>query len=101
MSKINILVVADHAEILQTIIRLINQNESWNGVGAGSFEEAAAHLELNNFDLVLLGVGVDGQVEERILSLCRVHKPAIPCHRHYGGGSGLLYSEIRHALAGR
>lgn len=101
MSRTNILVVADHPEILETIIRLINQTDNWNGIGAGSFEEAAASLELNNFDLVLLGVGVDAQTEERISNLCRVNDPAIPCHRHYGGGSGLLYSEIRHALAGR
>jgi hypothetical protein len=100
MSKINILVIAGHPEILETIIRLINQNEEWNGIGAGSLEEAVASLELNKFDLVLLGVGVDAQTEERILNLCNVKHPAIPCHRHYGGGSGLLYSEIRYALAG-
>nr|WP_295922610.1 response regulator receiver protein [uncultured Dyadobacter sp.] len=100
MSKTNILVIANHPEILETIIRLINQQDTWNGIPAGSFEEAEALLRINSVDLVLLGVGVDGETAERILSLCATINPRIVCQRHFGGGSGLLYSEIRHALAG-
>lgn len=100
MLKTNILVIANHPEILETIIRLINQQETWNGIPAGSPEEAEALLRINSVDLVLLGVGVDDETEDRILSLCAAINPCITCLRHFGGGSGLLYSEIRHALAG-
>lgn len=100
MSQINILAIANHPEILETMIRLINQNESWHGIPAGSSEEAEEVLRLNSIDLVLLGVGVDEQMGERITSLCQSIDPRIVCMRHFGGGSGLLYSEIRHALAG-
>lgn len=100
MSQINILAVANHPEILETIIRLINQNEFWRGIPAGSLEEAEEVLRLNSVDLVLLGVGVDEETGERITSLCQSINPRIVCLRHFGGGSGLLYSEIRHALAG-
>ena len=100
MSKINILAVASHPEILETIIRLINQHELWHGIPAGSLEEAEEVLRLNSVDLVLLGVGVDEKTGERITSLCQTIDPRIVCLRHFGGGSGLLYSEIRHALAG-
>ena len=100
MSKINILAVANHPEILETIIRLINQHELWHGIPARSLEEAEEVLRLNSVDLVLLGVGVDEKTGERITSLCQTIDPRIVCLRHFGGGSGLLYSEIRHALAG-
>ncbi|WP_353720458.1 response regulator receiver protein [Dyadobacter sp. 676] len=100
MSRINILAIANHSEILETMIRLINQNESWRGIPAASAEEAEEVLRLNSIDLVLLGVGVDEQTAERIASLCATIDPRIVCIRHFGGGSGLLYSEIRHALTG-
>jgi DNA-binding NtrC family response regulator len=98
MNKINILVLADHPEILETIIRLINKNESWNGVGANSYENAVLAFESDNFDLVLLGVGVDVETEQQVLAFCKSINPGIVCMRHYGGGSGLLHSEIYHAL---
>lgn len=101
MSKTNILVIANHPEILETIIRLINQQEAWNGIPAGSLQEAEAVLRINSVDLVLLGVGVDDETEQQIVSLCESINPRIVCQRHFGGGSGLLYSEIRHAFAGR
>ncbi|OJV12922.1 MAG: response regulator receiver protein [Dyadobacter sp. 50-39] len=100
MSQTKILAIAYHAEILETIIRLINQNESWHGISAGSLEEAEEQLRLNSIDLVLLGVGVDEQAGAKINALCQFIDPRIVCLRHFGGGSGLLYSEIRHALAG-
>lgn len=100
MSQIKIMAIAYHAEILETIIRLINQNESWHGIPAGSLEEAEGLLRANSIDLVLLGVGVDEQAGAKINTLCQSIDPRIVCLRHFGGGSGLLYSEIRHALAG-
>ncbi|GGM88461.1 hypothetical protein GCM10010967_21410 [Dyadobacter beijingensis] len=100
MSKVNILAIANHPEILETIVRLINQQDAWNGIPAGSIAEAEEALRLNSIDLVLLGVGVDEETGERIVSLCQSIDPRIACLRHFGGGSGLLYSEIRHALAG-
>lgn len=100
MPQVKILAVAKHPEILETMIRLINQNEGWQGIPAGSIGEAEHALRLNSIDLVLLGVGVDEIMEENITSLCRSIDSRIVCLRHFGGGSGLLYSEIRHALAG-
>lgn len=99
MNKINILVLANHPEILGTIIRLINKNELWNGVGVTSSQEAETAFALNQFDLVLLGVGVDDKTEQQLLQTFKSLKPGIICIRHFGGGSGLLYSEIEHALS--
>ncbi|MCF0060167.1 response regulator receiver protein [Dyadobacter chenwenxiniae] len=101
MADVNILVLADHAEILETIIRLINKNEGWRGTGVAGYDQAEEALKTNKFDLVLLGVGVDDEAEARILRLCESIAPQTVCMRHYGGGSGLLSSEIQHALAQR
>ncbi|TDE10210.1 response regulator receiver protein [Dyadobacter psychrotolerans] len=101
MGKTNILVLADHPEILATILRLINKNELWNGVGAASATDALSVFQENVFDLVLLGVGVDDQTELVLRSSFTSTNPDMICIRHFGGGSGLLYSEIQHALAGR
>ena len=99
-TQTNILAIANHPEILETIIRLINQHETWQGIPAGTLEEAEEALRINSIDLVLLGVGVDEETGEKITSLCQIINPRIVCLRHFGGGSGLLYSEIRHALGG-
>ena len=101
MADINILVLADHAEILETMIRLINKNDQWQGTGVSTLEEARSAFKINTFDLVLLGVGVNDETESQILRLCDSVAPKTVCMRHYGGGSGLLYSEIKHALAQR
>lgn len=98
MDKINILVLANHPEILGTILRLINKNELWNGIGAANPDEAVEAFTLNKFDLVLLGVGVDDETEQQLLQTFNSFNPDIICIRHFGGGSGLLYSEIQHAL---
>jgi len=98
MNKINILVIASHPEILGTILRLINKNELWNGVGAGSAEEGVAAFGSEKFELVLFGVGVDDETGQHLLQTFQSANPSVICIRHFGGGSGLLYSEIQHAL---
>ena len=40
METINILYIGRHLEILATVVRLINANENWNGVGVMNDEEA-------------------------------------------------------------
>ena len=98
MNKVNILVIASHPEILGTILRLINKNELWNGIGAGSAEEAVAAFGSVKVELVLFGVGVDDETGQKLLQTFQSVSPNVICIRHFGGGSGLLYSEIQHAL---
>ena len=100
MDKTNILVLASHTEILGTILRLINKNESWNGVGVSTASEALSAFQEAQFDLVLLGVGVDDATESSLRADFQKFNSYAICIRHFGGGSGLLYSEIQHALAG-
>ena len=101
MSKIEILVIGRHPEILQTVLRLINNNEAWNATGAQTDDEALAAFKATGFKLVLLGGGIEQQSEDELCTAFRAHKPDIIIVQHYGGGSGLLAAEIYEALDGR
>ena len=40
MNKVEILVIGRNPQIMETVLRLINQNENWNAVGALADEDA-------------------------------------------------------------
>lgn len=95
MKKKQIMVICTNIGILQTIIRLINQNDTWNGVAANSFDAALLLAKHDRFDLILLGAGLDQEEEDQLI---KVLGEKSACIKHYGGGSGLLYSEIQQVL---
>ena len=98
--KINILYIGRHTEITETVVRLINNNPDWTGTGTGS-DSHAMELFLNNkFDLVLLGCGIEESEELELRAFFTLNNPSVKIVQHYGGGSGLLVSEILIALSG-
>jgi len=101
MSKIEILVIGRHPEILQTVLRLVNNNSGWNATGAGTDDEAIAAFNARAFKLVLLGGGIEKESEVMLFALFKAQRPGIIIVQHYGGGSGLLSAEIYEALAGK
>ena len=98
MRKIEILVVGRHPQIMETVLRLINQNENWSAVGALTDEEAIEKFHQHTFQMVLLGGGIEEAGERKLRSLFTFHDPGIIIIQHYGGGSGLLSNEIMEAL---
>ncbi len=98
MKKIQILVYGKHTEILETVLRLINNNEQWQGDGSTEEEKVIELFQLNKYDLVLLGGGISETSEKKIRALFGRLNAEIPIIQHYGGGSGLLKSEIETAL---
>lgn len=99
MNKINILYTGRHPEILETVVRLINKNENWNGFGAISNEEAINLFTTINFTIVLLGCGIPEDEENQLREVFSTINPQCNIVQHYGGGSGLLSNEIYAALA--
>lgn len=95
---IKILYIGRHAEILETIVRLLNANEEWLGIGAATDEEALQLFSKYDFSLVLLGCGIEEESEHLLITAFRNLKPNIVIIQHYGGGSGLLRNEITSAL---
>jgi len=95
---INILYIGRHLEILETVVRLINANESWFGAGAATDETAMDLFKQINFQIVLLGCGIEEKSEEMLRDFFQLQNSACKIVQHYGGGSGLLKNEILSAL---
>ncbi|MFV8370339.1 hypothetical protein [Flavobacterium sp. LB2R40] len=98
METINILYIGRHLEISATVVRLINATDTWFGVGVLNDEEAKEIFLKNNFSIVLLGSGIEDESETNLCDFFKKQNPNIIIVQHYGGGSGLLKSEILVAL---
>lgn len=98
MEKIQILVVGRNVGIVQTVVRLINNNPAWNASHALTDEAAISIFESHHFDLVLLGGGIEPASDARLRAAFTSRNPAITIIQHYGGGSGLLATEINMSL---
>lgn len=98
MNKIQILYFGKHKEILDTVVRLINNNENWSGKGVEHAEEVIEHLHQSACDILLLGCGIEEASETLLRNFIQEKYPNIKIIQHYGGGSGLLANEIMEAL---
>lgn len=94
----HILVIGRHPQIMETVLRLINGQPKWKAEGALTDAKAKAKFENNNFDLVLIGGGVEEKSERDLSIVFKEKNPAVKIIRHYGGGSGLLFNEINEAM---
>src|ERR1700733_3717222 len=99
MDKIQILVIGRNPEIVQTVVRLINNNPAWNASHALTDDDAMALFESQSFNLVLLGGGIEPESDGLLRKAFTARTPNITIIQHYGGGSGLLATEINMALA--
>lgn len=66
METTNILYIGRHLEILATVVRLINSNNNWNGIGAMNDEEAKEIFKKRDFSIVLLGSGIQRESETNL-----------------------------------
>ena len=98
MEKTEILVVGRNPEIVQTVIRLINNNPSWNATPAVTDLDAVSLFQSRPFTLVLLGGGIEPKSDTLLRKAFTSHNPNSTIIQHYGGGSGLLATEINMAL---
>jgi hypothetical protein len=99
MDKTQILVIGRNPEIVQTVVRLINNNPAWNATHALTDEEAIQHFDTQTFNLVLFGGGIEPESDQYLRKAFTSRSPEITIIQHYGGGSGLLATEINMALA--
>jgi hypothetical protein len=99
MEQLNILVLGRHAQIMETVLRLINSQPEWKAEGALTDTDAKIKFNSSDFDLVLFGGGVEERSEKELSVVFKEKKPSVKIIRHYGGGSGLLFNEIEEAIA--
>lgn len=98
MKETEIMVICAHEEILKTIVRLVNNHPEMNATGVNTLEQAVTVLKSAYFDLVLLGSGLSPEEEHEFSETVKHMRKKIPVVHHYGGGSGLLFTEIYEAL---
>ena len=99
MHRLNILAIHRDLLILATVLRLINTNEKWNGIGAKTDEEAIQLFQQQRVGIVLFCAGIEPESEEKLKAVFSTQNPPPIFLQHYGGGSGLLSAEIYEALA--
>ena len=98
MEPMNILVISTNPDLLEVVLRLINQRSGWNGVGVDNPDDALEMFRHGDYRIVLFGVGFDAATERTLAGEMAGIDPEVIMIQHYGGGSGLLYNEIQAAL---
>jgi len=101
LRQLHILAAGHHQEIMQVLHRLINAREKWTGKVVATSEEAIAVCREAPYHIVLLCTGISDADEAELRERLTALQPHIIIIRHFGGGSGLLESEIRAALDAR
>ena len=99
MHRAQILVVGRNSEILAVVERLINANPKWQATACLTDEGALTACDKQPFDLVLIGGGVEENEEAHLRNEIEQRRPGTKIIQHYGGGSGLLATEINMALS--
>ena len=96
--KLQFLLLGKNEAILAILLRLVNADENWNGVAFNNEKEAQEYFQSNKIDIVLLSSAIEDHIEKAFTSFCLKHQPDVEVIEHFGGGSGLLKSEILHRL---
>ncbi|WP_125723088.1 hypothetical protein [Flavobacterium ustbae] len=96
--KLQFLLLGKNEAILAILLRLVNADENWNGVAFNNEKEAQEYFQNNKIDIVLLSSAIEDHIEKEFTSFCVKHQPDVEVIEHFGGGSGLLKSEILHRL---
>lgn len=98
MKTLEFLLLGKNEAILAILLRLVNADENWNAVSFHDEKEAQEYFQNHKIDIVLLSSGIEDHVEKEFTSFCLQQQPEVEVIEHFGGGSGLLKSEILHHL---
>jgi hypothetical protein len=96
--KLTVLVIGRNHQILETVVRLVNAQPDWEASGALTDTEALEKFKSKEFQLVMIGGGVEEDSESILSNEFKKINQHVKIIRHYGGGGGLLYNEIRLAM---
>jgi len=94
MERLQFLVIGKNQEILDTLKRIIENNEGWKAEIRSNEAVCCDYIKENQVDIVLLSSGLDEEFENEIKSFCENLDKEVKVIDHYGGGSGLLKNEI-------
>jgi hypothetical protein len=98
MKTYEFLILGKNEPILTVLTRLVNAYNDWNAVSFNDEKTAQDYFIKNKIDIVLLSSAIEDHVEKEFTSFCLKQQPEVEVIEHFGGGSGLLRSEILHRL---
>ncbi|KFF19163.1 hypothetical protein [Chryseobacterium sp. JM1] len=94
MKTLQFLVIGKNQEILETLKRIIENNEGWKAEIQNDETASYDYIRENQVDIVLLSSGLEEQFEKDIKIFCENLDKETKVIDHYGGGSGLLKNEV-------
>ena len=94
MESLQFLVIGKNQEILETLKRIIENNEGWQAKIESVEAVCYDYIKENQVDIVLLSSGLDEEFENEIKNFCGNLDKEVKVIDHYGGGSGLLKNEV-------
>jgi len=94
MNTLHFLVIGKNQEILDTLKRVIENNEGWKADIQTDENTSYDDIRNKQFDIVLLSSGLEEQFEKDIKTFCENLDKKVKVIEHYGGGSGLLKNEV-------
>ena len=98
MNKTEILVIGRNGDVLQSATRLINNNLEWNGVDAGSDEDAIEKFHQRAFDIVLVTNDISELEEKKLRKIFTYQNPDVIIIKHAKDDGGLLITKIEESL---
>lgn len=98
MKTLEFLLLGKNEAILAILLRLVNADENWNAIAFSNEKEAQEYFQNHKIDIVLLSSGIEDHIEKEFATFCLEQQPGVEVIEHFGGGSGLLKSEILHRL---
>lgn len=98
IQDLDILVIGANADILEVLHRVINNQTQWKAQTIQPTIDSWP-VTLPNLKLVLLSSGLTEAQEQHIRQTVQTQWPTVPIVQHYGGGSGLLFSELKQYLS--
>lgn len=101
LPTLHILVIGKDPEILTVVLRLLNdyKQASYHAVGTTDPVQARELFAGGDIGLVLMTNGIDPTLDASLREYFLIRRPGVRILQHYGGGSGLLFSEIAQALS--
>ena len=93
-----VLIIGRNEKIVSILEKAINQYEHFSALSSLEDEKAIELFHQHDFTIVLLSSGIDAADERKLRTLFHHQNKNIVIIQHYGGGTGLLESELRLAI---
>ena len=93
-----LLIVGKNEEITETVARLLEKYDKIVTERAHDLKSVQAALDTKMFDVIMNCGGFSKDEEDHLVNMGKENNPSIRVIEHFGGGSGLLLSELKETL---